>query len=192
MSALELHPIAFETLVDYWSGELAPEQEAALDEHLIACESCSALSARVAAITEALRAVIPAVVSPEMLAVLGARGLRIVENPMQPGEASDAIFPADADILLHRLSGLRLTPDARVRFVMRVEQTGEVLLALDDVPVDREHDTVLVACQQHFASLPHDTVAELHVQTPEGRERVERYTIRHHYERWHQAQRTPG
>jgi hypothetical protein len=52
----------------------------------------------------------------------------------------------------------------------------------DDAPFDRARGEVLVACQQHYASYPPDTVAEVRVHDAEGRERLDTYTILHRYE----------
>ena len=57
------HPIPWATLVDYWAGDLDEAETATLDEHLFGCAACSATSARVAAVTEAVREALPAVVS---------------------------------------------------------------------------------------------------------------------------------
>jgi hypothetical protein len=168
-------------LVDYWAGDLGADDEAAHEEHLFGCEACSRLSARVAAVTETLRALIPPLLSPEALARLTARGLKIIENSMQPGERRDVVFPKEADILLHRLGGLDLEGATRVSFEMRSESSGTIIAAVDDVPLDRARGELLVACQQHFSAYPADTVAEVRVHAADGGERVSTYTILH---RW--------
>jgi hypothetical protein len=169
------------SLVSYWSGDLSPAEEAAHEEHLFACEACALASQRVAAITETLRAIIPPVLSPEALAKLKAEGVKFVDNPLQPGARCEVDFPKDADILLHRLRGLALDDAQRVSFVLRSESSQEIIVALDDVPVDRANGEVLVACQKHFSGYPPDTVAEVRVHAADGGERLSTYTILH---RW--------
>src|SRR4029453_8735554 len=61
------NPVAWATLVDYWAGELDAEAAAALEEHLFGCADCTTASARVSAVTEALRAALPPVVSRERI-----------------------------------------------------------------------------------------------------------------------------
>jgi hypothetical protein len=170
------------TLADYWAGDLATAEQDAADEHLMGCQACTRLSASVAALADALREMIPPVITPEALAKLAARGLRIVENPMQPGERLEAHFPNAADLLLHRLGGLELGAATRVDFTLRVEGTGEVILTIEDAPFDREHGAVLIACQKHFAHLPPDNVAEVRVWNAGGEESVATYGIRHRWE----------
>jgi hypothetical protein len=174
--------IAWAELVDYWAGDLAAERQDAIDEHLMGCSTCTAESARVAAITEAVRGMLPPIVSTEMVAVLRKRGLRVLENPMQPGERKEVVFPSDVDLLLHRLQGLPLGDAASVHFTMLEESTQRVMARADDVPFDRTTGSVLVACQKHYASMPHDTVAEIRVRSASGQESVQRFTILHIFE----------
>jgi hypothetical protein len=169
------------SVVDYWAGDLTVEEATTFDDHVFGCEVCSELSARVAALTETLRGLIPPLLTPETLERLAARGLRIVDNPMQPGERREVVFPKDTDILLHRLGGLALESATRVSFVMRVESSGQVLATIDDAPVDREHAAVLVACQAHFRAFPPDTVAEVRVHDANGGEHLTTYTILHRF-----------
>jgi hypothetical protein len=49
-------PLAWETLVACWAGDLPPEEEEAVELHLMGCESCTAASQRVGATIEAIRA----------------------------------------------------------------------------------------------------------------------------------------
>ena len=180
MSAVKPH-LDWAGLVDYWAGDLTSEDSAACEEHVFGCQACSELSARVAAVTETLRTLVPLVLTPELLAQLRARGLSIADNPMQPGERREVLFPARADILLNRLCGLSLERATRVDFVMRAESTGAVLVAEDDVPFDRAHGSVLIACQKHFAVLPPDTVAEVRVRDADGGDTLTTYTILHRF-----------
>ena len=181
MSGPDQH-LDWASLVDYWAGDLAPDDELTHDEHLFGCEACSTLSARVAVLTETLRDLIPPLITPERLEKLAARGLTILENPMQPGDRREVVFPKHVDILLHRLGGLDLANATHVSFVMRVESTNEVLSTVLEAPFDRAAGTVLVACQQHFAAFPPDTVAEVHVHAADGGEKLSRYTILHCFE----------
>jgi hypothetical protein len=172
----------WENLVNYWADDLTPEGEAACDEHLFGCGACTELSTRVAALTETIRNLIPPLLTPEALAKLAARGLAIVDNPMQPGERREVVFPKTADILLHRLQGLALDKATRVSFIMRVESTGDILTSIDEAPFDRMRASVLVACQKHYGVFPPDTVAEVRVHDADGGEHLTTYTILHRFE----------
>jgi hypothetical protein len=171
-------PISWEDLVAYWAGDLAPAEANRLDEHLMSCGACSAESARVSAIVEALRTVIPPVVTRAALGNLRARGLRIAENTFTPGERKSAVFPPGIDLLIHRLAGLDLANAQRVRVTVRVESTGEVLIEVPNAPFD-VHEDILIACQRHFATMPPDTVFEVRAIEASGAERTAVYTIPH-------------
>lgn len=174
--------VAWAELVDYWAGDLPADRQDAIDEHLMGCATCSAESARIAAVTETLRELLPPILSEEMAAALRLRGLRVLENPMQPGERRSVVFPRDVDVLLHRLR-LPLDTAASVNFRMLHEASGRVIGQADDVPFDRTTGSVLVACQQHYAAFPPDTVAELRVRSTSGAETIERFTILHVFEK---------
>ena len=174
-------PVSWASLVDYWAGELEARAEEALEEHLMGCGPCSELSERVAAITETLRAMLPILLTEEALARLRTKGARVLENAMSPGERKDVEFPADVDVLIHRLGGLDLTDVTRLGFRLCAESTGELLIALDDAPFDPGASSVMLACQHHYETFPHDTVAEVRLRRASGEERVERYTIVHHF-----------
>ena len=46
----------FATLVDYWFGDLAREEEAAFEEHLFGCDECTTKLAELVALGGAVRA----------------------------------------------------------------------------------------------------------------------------------------
>ena len=168
--------------VDYFAGDLPPDEEAALEAHLFACDRCTEAAAGPARVIADLRALIPPVVGSDALAELRARGLRIEEQTLTPDRVYDVVFPRHADLLIFRLTGLDLSGASRVAFRMLAEDTGETLLAaVDPAPFDRDAGAVLVACQRHYAELPANTVAEVRVVDASGRETVGRYTIHHHF-----------
>src|SRR5664280_3843445 len=107
-AAICSHPIAFETLVAYWAGDLSSEDEDAVELHVMGCARCTASSERVAAIALSVRALIPPLIAHDQVAKLRARGVRIEENAMVPGERKAVVFRRDVDVLLHRLGGLDL------------------------------------------------------------------------------------
>jgi hypothetical protein len=174
-------PVSWEQLVDYWAGELDGAVEASLEEHLFGCAACTATSASVAALTETLRAEIATLLTADAVARLHARGLRIAENPMLPAERKQVPFPADIDLLIHRLGGLDLSRATRVSFSMRIEESDQVVVEIDDAPFDRDAGAVLLACQHHFDVLPPNTVARVRTQDDRGTVTVAEYTILHLY-----------
>lgn len=182
MSSACLDPISWEVLVDYWADGLAPDEVDQVDEHLMGCGTCSASSARIGAIAQAVRALIPPIVSREQLEVLRARGLRIAENPFSPGQRKQAVFASETDLLVHRLGGLDLARADNVRVIVRVEETGEVLADDPNAPFDRDAGEVIIACQRHYAAYPRNIVFEVRARGPSGSEQVAAYAIPHVFE----------
>lgn len=182
MSGACATPIPWEVLVDYWADDLPPARAEELEEHVLGCAPCAAESARVASVTETLRGVLPPIVTRETVARLTAKGTRIRENVLSPGERKEIAFPTDVDLLIHRLVGLDLRDAERVGFVLREESTGEVIAAMDPAPFDRDAGAVLVACERHNVHFPHDTVAELVIHDLHGSSaRRVSYAILHRY-----------
>jgi anti-sigma factor RsiW len=173
--------VPWERLVDYWAGDLAPDDESAIEDHLMGCEACTAASSRVAAVTEAIRAMIPLVVTREMVDALRARGYRVQEGRFAPGDRREVVFPEDVDLMIFHLAGLDLAGVARLDMTMRSEGSADVLTAVEDAPFDREAGEVLLCCQRHFASFPPDVVAELRLHPAAGEPQLAAYTILHRF-----------
>jgi anti-sigma factor RsiW len=174
-------PIAWESLVDYWAGELDEAATAAVDEHLFGCPDCTATSARVAAVTEAVRSLLPVVVSRDKVERLRKQGARVRENAFVPGDRREVTFSPDTDLLIHRLGGLDLTGAERVDCRVTVESTGALISSVDAAPFDPAEGEVLVACQRHYAAFPHDTVLAVSVHSPGLPPRTATYTILHRF-----------
>ena len=174
--------IAPEDLVAYWAGDLDSEEVDRLDEHLVGCATCTAASARISAVTEGVRALIPVFPNHATLEALRARGHRIRENPIRSHERTTVVFGRDLDLLVHKLTGLDLANASNVGIVVSVEETGDVLIDEPSVPFDRDSGEVIVVCQRHFAEMPPNIVAEVRTREANGPERVARFVIPHIFE----------
>jgi len=172
-------PIAFETLVAYWAGDLGSIESDAVEEHVMGCASCTQASARVAAISEAVRAQIPPVLSRDAVAQLRKRGVRVIDNLVRPGERKQASFSPSTDILLHRLAGLDLSRATSVDVTVSVEETGDVIFQSRGVPFDRDAGEVLIPCHKHFSAFPPNIVFGVRVRDESGNENVTVYTVPH-------------
>ena len=181
MSACE-RPAAWEDLVAYFAGDLDAAGGAALEEHLFACRACAAQAARVASVTETLRAMIPPVVTRAEIARLRSKGMRVRDSAFGPGERRGAHFPRDLDLLVFHLTGLDLPQGARVGMTMHDEASGQRLVSMDDVPYDAGSGELLLCCQRHYAALPPDVVVDVKVEAPGADRRETRYTIQHTFE----------
>jgi len=176
------NPVSFEALVAYWAGDAAEADTAHVDEHLMGCASCSAQSARIAAVARAVWEMIPPIITGDALSVLRARGLCIEENAMAPGERKAVVFGDALDLLVHRLHGIDPAHIAEAHVRVTVEETGEVLVDVPQAPFDRDTGDVLLACQRHFAVFPPNIVVEVRARDTAGSERTARYFIPHMFE----------
>lgn len=176
-------PISWSDLVEYWAGEVDAAEVDRIDEHLFGCESCSALSQRLAQIAAALRNSPPPVVSAADVDALRSRGLVIEENRFLPGEVEVAHFRADVDVMIHRLGGLDLTGVERVSVLIGFESSEDVQFEDYFVPFDRALGEVWIACQRHFAGLPPDVVFEVRAHHGDGAVTSARYSVPHTFDR---------
>jgi hypothetical protein len=156
-------PLSFETLVAYWAGDLPQLETDAVDAHVMGCPTCTGASERIAVVTEGIRASISPFISARELEALRARGLRVEENPVRPGERAPVLFRRDVDLLIHRLRELDLSGAERVQVRVLSQGTGDVMMESPAVPFDAAGGEVLIACQRHFSELPPDVVFEVSV-----------------------------
>jgi anti-sigma factor RsiW len=169
-------------LVDYLAGDLDGPREEAVEMHLMSCSACAAEAARVAAVADGIRAYLPPLGTEELLESMRRRGLRVEENPMAPGSDKEARVGAHLDVLAHRLLGLN--PRAvRASIALRVVETGDVLMSLDDVLVDQDSGSVILLCSPHYANMPPNLIASVITRDESGAETLSEYTIRHLYEK---------
>jgi len=175
-------PVAWDDLVAYWADELDAEAVDRVDEHVMGCATCSAESARVSAVTSALRAMIPPMIDHARLESIRAAGHVIRDNVIAPDVRRPAIFDASTDILLHRLQ-MDLSRATRVEVRVSVEESGATLLVEPSAPFDRGSGEVLIACQRHFANFPPNIVIEVHAHEAHGPVKVARYPVPHVFER---------
>jgi hypothetical protein len=163
MNALCAAPLPFETLVAYWAGDMPQAESDAVDAHLIGCATCATAAERIAVITEGIRASISPFITARELEAFRARGLRVEENPLRPGERAPVLFRRDVDLLVHRLRELDLSRAERVQVRVLSEKTGEVMMESPAAPFEAASGEVLIACQRHFSDLPPDVVFEVSV-----------------------------
>jgi hypothetical protein len=173
-------PLAFETLVALWAGELPEAQTAAADEHLFACEACSAASDRLGKVVTGLRGLVPPVLSHALRDRLASQGMRLRVTNVQPGVEATAHFTRDVDLLIHVLHA-DLSRAARVD-VEVLAPDGEPRVALEQVPFDATKGEVLIACQRHYEHmLPPgvDPIFRVHAFEAGERRRVGDYLVIH-------------
>jgi hypothetical protein len=172
--------VTFETLVAYWAGDLGAAESDRVEDHVFACAECTAASARVAAISESLRAIVPPIVSPGRVEELRAHGFQIEDNFVAPGARIEVTF-RDQDFLIHHLGGLELASAERVKVKVSVEETGSLILEHPSVPFDAKSGEVLIACQPHFAAFPPNIAFDVTATDGSGEVRTARYVVAHDF-----------
>jgi hypothetical protein len=155
-------PAPFETLARWWLDDLPDADSTALEEHLFACDTCSAASESLADLVSGLRAWIPPVISHAQRERLARQGKKIRLNPVQAGADSHARFDRDLDLLVHVLRG-NLSRAERVDLEIGRPDMGWRIV-LENVPFDARAGEVLVACQRHYRDMfPGDPVFKVMV-----------------------------
>lgn len=101
-------PIAFETLIDYWLGELPLPETERIEEHIFRCGQCAARLGEIVALSQAIRAAfrkgdIQVVLTPNFLERLISRGVRVRQYrcPLN-GSVACTVAPED-ELLVGRL-----------------------------------------------------------------------------------------
>ncbi len=182
MSATCAHPVEWETLVAYWANDLGSDEVEVVEAHVMSCGDCTASSGRVAVITESIRSLIPPILTLAQLEAARARGVRVEENRMSPGQRTEVLFRHDVELLAHRLVGLDMSRSERVAVRILAESTGALIFESLRAPFDRDVGEVIVACQKHFRAFPHDVVIEVEAIEPGGASTRATYTIPHRFE----------
>jgi anti-sigma factor RsiW len=173
-------PTPFETLVSWWLGDLPETEAAALEEHLFACDACSAASARLGSFVAGLREWVPPVISHAHRDRLAAAGKRIQLTPVDAGVDARFRFAPELDLGVHVLRG----DFARAERVdVEVSAPGyDWRVVIEQVPFDRAAGEVLVACQRHYEHMfTGDPVFEVFAVTEGERRRVGLYHVAHEW-----------
>jgi len=172
-------PLAFETLVALWTGELDDLSAARAEEHLFACDPCAAASEHLAFLIDGLRGALPPVISHAHRDRLVAAGTRIVSTVVEPGIDAHARFAPEVDLLVHVLRA-DVGRAERVDLEL-VGPDGSPMLELPLVPFDPARGEVLIACQRHYEQFP--SVPTFRVLAVEGgvRRRAGDFFVHHQW-----------
>jgi hypothetical protein len=173
-------PITYEALVAWWAHDLPEPEVARVEEHLFACDSCAAAAEAIGRLAGGLRELIPPVISRAHRERLLGAGKRITFTPCEPNGTARALFAKDLDLLIHELKGDFRAAD---RVDLDILAGGNVMIALEDVPFDRERGTVLIACQRHYRDMPGgDPTFRVHVVEKGARKPPADYLVYHEWE----------
>jgi hypothetical protein len=140
-------PIESAMLADYWLAELPPEQEAAIEEHLLACEICSKELQEIAAFAGGIgnlarQGNLRLVISRSFLDRMAAAGLKVREYaPPEHGKVHCTVTGRD-DLLIARLTA-DLTGVERMDLVFH-DPTGREIGRLRDIPFNAARGEVIL------------------------------------------------
>lgn len=157
-------PIAYETLVAYWLGELPPAGEEEVEVHYFACAACARRLEGLAAYAGAIRAAVRdgavrAVTTPAFVAQLKRDGLRVREYATALGEHVACTLRAEEDAVVGRVRA-PLEGVTRLDVLQRLEVGGAVEeWRAEDVPFDADAgEVVILPSAAKLRVLPANTV----------------------------------
>jgi hypothetical protein len=169
------NPIAAAVLTDYWLAALPNSEEEAVEEHLFACDECGARLRELAALADAVRALVrqgslTMVVSDTLLTRFAEQGLRVREYAPPKGGSIACTVTAEDDFLIGRLiADLRGASRIDLAFC---DERGAEKARLADIPFNSESSGVVFQQSISYAkAAPSETmIARLISFDPTGRE----------------------
>jgi hypothetical protein len=160
-SAAELHPLSYERFVDYWSGDLAPAQQDALEEHLIDCAVCGRLAetwgVELSALREAMSEMPPGYLTAEQVASLGHRAEVVVVPPS--GGLTVKLRPHTVHVFRVSLDLAALADVERLDVEYLKDGYPEPIFHVSSLP--RTESEVHLACHSHVLSAHGDTTVRV-------------------------------
>jgi hypothetical protein len=141
-------PTSTATLLAYWLQEVAGAEESDLEEHLFACEDCSARLRDLAQLGEGIKRVaragtLHAVLSSSYVERLQRVGLRVRKYDVQPGGSVNCTATADDDLVV---AYLRAPLEGVARLDLLVHDTAnDARWRLEDIPFDPAAGAVVLA-----------------------------------------------
>jgi len=185
MSATHEH-IAVDVLLQDWLGESDAATREAVDEHLMACDTCGALLDELLALGEAIRGAVRAgrvgiVAGPGFVDRLVARGARIREYRLAPNGSVNCSVAPDDEVLVSRLQA-PLQGVQRLDMAMELSVEPGVLHRMQDIPFDAAAGEVLfLPSVAQVRRLPaHTMQVTLLARGDGGPRELGRYVFRHH------------
>ncbi len=180
-------PLAFETLIAWWLGELPQAEAGALEGHLFSCAHCASRGEELAALAAGVRAAVRSgavgmTVSAPFVERMKEAGLRLREYRLASGETVNCTLRADEDAVVSRLRA-PLAGVTRLDALQRVEVGGVrgPEARVEDVPFDPASGEVLfVPIPAQLKKMPaHTFRVRLVAVGAEGEAAIGDYTFAH-------------
>lgn len=178
-------PVARETIVDYWAGDLSVLEEGRVEEHVFGCDACARTLQRWGALVRGIAAVVgrrgglTLFLTPSLLNHLEAQGLRLNQYRLEPGGFTACAARADDDVIVSSF-GANFDGVERVDLCICGAE-GEPVQRIEDVPVDRSNGQVIYAlAADDVRTWPSMTIrARLVAVDPGGERLLGEYTLAH-------------
>lgn len=177
-------PIAFETLIEYWLGELPLPETERIDEHIVQCGQCAARLGEIVALSQAIRDVfrkgdILVILTPNFLERLISRGIQVRQYrcPLN-GSVACTVTPED-ELLVGRFE-VPLAGVTRLDILSR-RSCDDAEHRLSDIPFDAQSNEIVVAPSlARMQRLPsHDHLVRLVAVEGETERVLGEYTLHH-------------
>jgi len=185
-------PVAPDTLLAYWLGELDESTEAQLDEHLLGCGGCSALLQVLVELGDGIRKLarsgaLRGVFTDALTKRLAATGLRVREYRVPRNGSVHCTIAPDDDVVVARLEAP--LADVRQLDVLVFDPAGQGHERLEHVPfVASASEVVVVPGIDLLRALPVSTMRMQLVAVERGSDRmIGEYTF--HHTPWAQLQK---
>ena len=176
-------PIAFETLVDYWIGDLDADSLDTVEAHLMTCDTCTARATGLAELAHGVRLLVrdgrvASGVTSALLERLERDGVRVRRHRVAPGGSVACTAGPDDDLIAMSLVG-DFRSDERVDLVF-VDAPGPFPARRLDVPVDRARGEVsFTELADVIRRLPaHVAILKLYGISETGERAIGEYTLR--------------
>lgn len=138
----------WDDLADWWAGELEPARADALEEHLLACDGCTARAGRTGDLARGLAALaragaVAGPVTPAVLDRLERDGLRVHRYALGPGQVVPcSVWPED-EVMAAVLDVRAIAGEAGGRFDLVARAGDGPAIRVEDVPLDPITGTVI-------------------------------------------------
>jgi len=133
-------------LADYWTEDLDVEQEDVVEEHLMACETCSRELQSLIALTGAIRSLtkkglLRVVVSEPFVNRLKSDGLNVRQYTVRPGGGVECTITDTDDVVIAHLAA-DLAGAQRIDLA-RCDADGRERMRIRDVPITTDREGVI-------------------------------------------------